>query len=167
VRLLLDLSALMTGLPPSFVDALVADGLPADAIARLADAFAARQVAPAVAPHLADPALSPAAKSLLVTAMTRFGAGTAAEWLPLAPWIASVHLKWWDLPSAETDLAGEAGDLLEGLLAAGFAGTLCSEWGGHEWQGLDVPAAGQAEAHRRLFEHRFGPLPTDFGTKTT
>jgi hypothetical protein len=167
VRLLLDLSVLMTALPPTYVDALAAEGVPRETIARLADAFAARSVAPVAGPSLADPALSPAAKSLLITAMTRFGHATAEEWLPLAPWIASVHLKWWDLPSAEADLAGETGRLLEGLAAAGFAGTVCSEWGGHEWEGSDVPAAEQVEAHRRLFEARFGPHSTDFGTKTT
>jgi hypothetical protein len=167
VRLLLDASALMAGLPPTYTDALRGEGVPADAVERLADAFGERRVAPEVLPHLADPALSPAAKSLLVTAMTRFGSRTAGEWLPLAPWIASVHLKWWDRDSAEADLAGETGALLEGLLEGGFAGTVCSEWGGHEWQGLDVPAAVESAAHRRLFEHRFRTFPTDFGTKTT
>lgn len=167
VRLLLDLSALMSGLPPTYVDALLAEGVAPERIARLADAFAARNVGSVVGPSLADPALSPAAKSLLVTAMTRFGHATAGEWLPLAPWIASVHLKWWDLPSAEADLAGETGALLDGLLAAGFEGAVCSEWGGHEWQGDDVPAAEQVAAHRRLFDARFRTASTDFGTKTT
>jgi hypothetical protein len=167
VRLLLDLSALMSGLPPTYVDALTADGVPPETIDRLAGAFAAGHVAPVVRPSLADPALSPAAKSLLITAMTRFGSATAEEWLPLAPWIASVHLKWWDLPSAEADLAGEAGALLDGLFGSGFDGAVCTEWGGHEWQGVDVPAAEQVQAHRRLFDARFRTASTDFGTKTT
>lgn len=167
VRLLLDLSALMSRLPPTYVDALLAEGVPPGTLARLAEAFAARRVGPLVGPSLTDPALSPAAKSLLVTAMTRFGHGTVDEWLPLAPWIASVHLKWWDLPSAEVDLADETGALLDGLFAAGFDGAVCSEWGGHEWQGADVSAAGQVEAHRRLFDARFRTAPIDFGTKTT
>ena len=167
VRLLLDISALMSGLPPTYADALAAEGVPPDTVARLAEAFATRRVGPMVGPALADPALSPAAKSLLVTALTRFGHATAEEWLPLGRWVASVHLKWWDLPSAQADLAGEAGALLEGLFAGGFSGAVCSEWGGHEWEGLDVPAAEQVRAHRRLFDERFRTVSTDFGTKTT
>jgi hypothetical protein len=167
VRLLLDLSALMGGLPPTYVDALRAEGLPPAAIERLAEAFPERRVAAEVLPRLGDPSLSPTAKALLVTAMTRFGAGRAAEWLPLAPWIASVHLKWWDLGSARADLDAEAGLLIRGLLDAGFAGALCGEWGGHEWEGLEVPAALRVEQHRRLVVARFGDFPIDFGTKPT
>jgi hypothetical protein len=57
--------------------------------------------------------------------------------------------------------------VLEGLLAAGFAGALCSEWGGHEWHGPDMAAAPQVDAHRRLVRDRFGADRVDFGTKTT
>jgi hypothetical protein len=98
VRLLLDLSALMSGLPPTYVDALTADGVPPETIDRL---------------------------------------------------------------------AGEAGALLDGLFGSGFDGAVCTEWGGHEWQGVDVPAAEQVQAHRRLFDARFRTASTDFGTKTT
>jgi hypothetical protein len=157
----------MGGLPPTYVDALRAEGLPPAAIERLAEAFPERRVAAEVLPRLGDPSLSPTAKALLVTAMTRFGAGGAAEWLPLAPWIASVHLKWWDLGSARADLDAEAGLLIRGLLDAGFAGALCGEWGGHEWEGLEVPAALRVEQHRRLVVARFGDFPIDFGTKPT
>ena len=144
----------MGGLPPTYVEALAREGLPPEALVRLADAFAERRVAPEVLPRLADPGTSAAARGLLITAMTRFGHGTAAEWLPLAPWIAGVHLKWWDLDSAADDLAGETGLLLEGLLAAGFAGTVCSEWGGHEWRTSDADTLALVAEHALLVTNR-------------
>jgi hypothetical protein len=167
VRLLLDTSALMSGLPATYVAALRAEGVPEALVERLAEALGSARVAPIVLPALADAAIPPAAKALLITAMTRFGASRAAAWEPLAPWIAAVHVKWWDLGSAAADLGAEAGAVIEGLLASGFDGTVCSEWGGHEWQGLEVGASGQVAAHLDLLRARFGRRPTDFSTKTT
>jgi hypothetical protein len=141
--------------------------VPEDLIERVAVAFPAHRVAPEVAPRLADPALSPAARSLLITAMIRFGARAPDQWLRHARWIASVHLKWWDLESAAADLAGGVGVLLDGLVADGFTGTVCSEWGGHEWEPLEVSAAVQSDAHHRLFEARTRSAEDDFRTKTT
>jgi len=159
IRLLLDTSALMSGLPGTYVAALRAEGVPEALVARLGEALASGRVAPLVLPALADPALSPAATALLITAMTRFGASRAASWLPLAPWIAAVHVKWWDLDSAADDLGAETGAVIEGLLASGFDGTVCSEWGGHEWQGIDIAASAQVPAHLDLLRARFGQRP--------
>lgn len=167
VRLLLDTSALMSGLPATYVAALRVHGVPGALVARLAEALASGRVAPVVLPALADPTLPPAAHALLITAMTRFGASRAASWLRLAPWIAAVHVKWWDLPSAAADLGAGAGAVIEGLLASGFDGTVCSEWGGHEWQGLEVAASAQVAAHLDLLLRRFGQGSADFSTKTT
>ncbi|MDH2444863.1 hypothetical protein QDR37_12980 [Amnibacterium sp. CER49] len=167
VRLLLDTSALMSGLPPSYVDAVRAEGVPGELLDRLADALAERRVAPVVLPALGDDSLTPAAHALLITALTRFGAAPASAWLPLAPWIAAVHVKWWDLESAARDLAGEAGAVIDGLLAAGLPGTVCSEWGGHEWQGLEVAARDQVAAHLTLLRNRFRATSPHFGTKPT
>lgn len=167
VRLLLDTSALMSGLPPTYVAALRAERVPHALVDRLGDALAERRVAPLVLPALRDDAITPLGHALLLTAMTRFGSSTAAAWLPLAPWIAAVHVKWWDRPSAAADLEAEAGAVIGGLLAAGFEGTVCSEWGGHEWQGLDTPAAAEVAAHLDLLRGRFGVGSADFSTKTT
>jgi sugar phosphate isomerase/epimerase len=167
VRFLLDTSALMTGLPPTYVEALHAAGMAEADTARLADAFAERRVPAVAGPLLADPATDPTLRSLLVTALTRFGSGTAPAWTPVLPWIASVHLKWWDPASAAVDLDGELGDLLDALLAAGFSGALCSEWGGHEWTSIGTSALERTLAHRRLVEARFGTGTIDFGMKTT
>ncbi|HEY8319281.1 MAG TPA: hypothetical protein VIG76_10655 [Amnibacterium sp.] len=152
--LLLDTSVLMGGLPPTYVEALAHEGLSSAVLDRLAEAFAARRVAPEVLPMLADPAVSAAARGPLITAMTRFGHGAAADWLPLASWIRGVHVKWWDLDSAANELAGETGLLLEGLLAAGFRGTVCSEWGGHEWMTSEADTAALLAAHARLLGER-------------
>jgi len=167
VRLLLDTSALMGGVPPTWLRALVDLGLPAGEADRVAAAFREGRVPQVVVPLLSDPSTSPALHGLLVTALTRFGSRTAAEWLTVAPWIASVHLKWWDLESAEADLATEVGAVLNGLLAAGFAGAVCSEWGGHEWLDDADAADVTRRPHRRLVEARFGEVVTDFGMKTT
>ena len=167
VRLLLDTSALMSGLPETYVTALRAAGVPSTLVDHLGEAVEAGRVAPLVLPALADPAVSPAAKGLLITAMTRFGASRAASWLPLARWIAAVHVKWWDLDSAAADLGAETGAVIDGLLASGFDGTVCSEWGGHEWQGIEAAASGQVAAHLDLLRARFGHGSTDFSTKTT
>jgi hypothetical protein len=167
VRLLLDTSALMSAVPPTWLRAIIALGLPADDAERIAAAFHEGRVPQAVVPLLADPSTLPALHGLLVTALTRFGSRTAADWLPLAPWIASVHLKWWDQESAEADLGAEVGAVLEGLFAAGFTGAVCSEWGGHEWEPGSVSGLERTRVHRRLVEARFGEALTDFGMKTT
>ena len=167
VRLLLDTSALMGGLPGTYASALRAERVPDALVERLGQALADGRVAPIVLPALADPAITPAGHALLLTAMTRFGSTRADEWSSLAPWIAAVHVKWWDLGSAAADLDGEAGAVLEGLLSAGFDGTVCSEWGGHEWMGLGTRAADQVAAHLALLRDRFRTRTDDFSTKTT
>ncbi|MGN6445229.1 hypothetical protein [Amnibacterium sp.] len=167
VRLLLDTSALMAGAPPGYLRALEVRGLPTSVVAGIAGAFRDGSLAARVLPLLADPSSSPEVHGLLVTALTRFGSTPAAAWLPLVPWIASVHLTWWDLESAEADLDGEVGAVLDSLFAAGFAGVVCSEWGGHEWEPASVSGLDRTRAHRRLVETRFRDASIDFGMKTT
>ena len=59
-----------------------------------------------------------------------------------------MHLKFWDLDDAEGRVSRPIGDIGAALRRTGFAGTLTSEWGGHEW--LDADAATMTRAHLAL-----------------
>ena len=66
----------------------------------------------------------------------------------ILPLVGAVHLKFWDLDDAGGRVSQPIRDIAAELAAVGFAGTLCSEWGGHEW--LDADAAAMTRAHLEL-----------------
>ena len=49
------------------------------------------------------------------------------------PWVGAFHLKFWDLEDSDGRVSAPIRDLGALLRGTEFAGTLCSEWGGHEW----------------------------------
>ena len=51
----------------------------------------------------------------------------------MLPLVGAFHLKFWDLDDADGRVSRPIRDLGGGARGTGFTGTLCSEWGGHEW----------------------------------
>ena len=47
--------------------------------------------------------------------------------------VSGVHLKFWDLDDSDGRISNPIREISSELAAVGFTGTLCSEWGGHEW----------------------------------
>jgi len=65
--------------------------------------------------------------------LVRFGRSDATVISDVLPWVGAFHLKFWDLDDADDRVSGPIRDLGALLRGTGFAGTFCSEWGGHEW----------------------------------
>jgi hypothetical protein len=76
----------------------------------------------------------------LVTAFVRMGHGRPEEWRPLLPWVRHVHAKFWDWELPDEHVVGPQARYLAELTAAGYDGSVSSEWGGSEWHGLEVDA---------------------------
>ena len=66
----------------------------------------------------------------------------------ILPLVGAFHLKFWDLDDADGRVSAPIRDLGAVLAGSDFAGTLCSEWGGHEW--LDADAADMTRRHLAL-----------------
>lgn len=84
--------------------------------------------------------------------VVRFGRSDARDLRPVLGLVSGIHLKFWDLEDDDDRVSQPVRDLVPELLAAGFAGTLCSEWGGHAW--LDDDPAVMTRGHLELV----GPL---------
>jgi len=69
----------------------------------------------------------------------------------ILPLVGAFHLKFWDLDDADSRVSAPIRDLgsLLAISGSGFAGTLCSEWGGHEWLD-DADAADVTRRHLAL-----------------
>ena len=66
----------------------------------------------------------------------------------ILPLVGAFHLKFWDLDDADRRVSAPIRDLGALLAGSDFEGTLCSEWGGHEW--LDDEAADMTRRHLAL-----------------
>jgi hypothetical protein len=78
----------------------------------------------------------------------RFGRSDAADLRDVLPLVGAFHLKFWDLDDSDGRVSQPIRDLGAELAGTAFAGTLCSEWGGHEW--IDADAATMTRAHLEL-----------------
>jgi hypothetical protein len=63
----------------------------------------------------------------------RFGRSDASELKGILPLVGAFHLKFWDLQDTDGRVSLPLKQLGRLLGEEGFAGTLTSEWGGHEW----------------------------------
>ncbi|MGN7799600.1 restriction endonuclease subunit R [Leifsonia sp. 22587] len=149
VRLLVDTSMIMPALPVTYLDAL-APSVPDALLARLTDAWLEPETLDAVVSHLRSGAVPPAAHALFMNLLIRFGRSTTEALRGILPLVGAFHLKFWDLDDADGRVSQPLRDL--GALlrdaAPGFAGTLCSEWGGHEW--LEADPTDLTRAHLAL-----------------
>lgn len=133
LRLLLDISMLMPALPETHLAELERGGVSADLVGRLRTDWADPATQGAVFAELGAGRVPPAVHTLFMDLVVRFGRSRVAEIVDVLPWVGAVHLKFWDLDDADDRVSAPIRELAPALRASGFAGTLCSEWGGHEW----------------------------------
>jgi hypothetical protein len=148
VRLLVDISMLMPALPVTYLERMAAAGLPADLLSRLTDGWRDPSTDEAVMMALRSGAVPPAAHTLFMNLVVRFGRSDTAELREVLPLVGAFHLKFWDLVDDDGRVSSPIRDLGALLAPAGFSGTLCSEWGGHEW--LDDDPTAMTRTHLAL-----------------
>ncbi|MFD5214278.1 restriction endonuclease subunit R [Microbacterium sp. NPDC058345] len=133
VRLLIDISMLMPSLPDSYLEVLRRGGVDGALLARLRTAWRDPETHDAVIDALRSGSVPPAVHTMFMNLVVRFGRSEASDLRDVLPWTAGVHLKFWDLDDTDGRITRPIAELGRELRVAGFAGTLCSEWGGHEW----------------------------------
>ncbi|MDQ1082120.1 MULTISPECIES: restriction endonuclease subunit R [Microbacterium] len=133
VRLLLDISMLMPALPVTYLDEIERGGLPADLVRRLRGEWRDPATHEAVLDQLRSGGVPGPIHTLYMNLLVRFGRSRVADLASVLPLVGAVHLKFWDLVDDDDRLSDPLRDVGTALAAAGFTGTLCSEWGGQEW----------------------------------
>jgi len=148
VRLLLDISMLMPALPVTYLEKLERGGLPADLVRRLRDEWRDPATHGAVIDVLRSGGVPGPVHTLYMNLLVRFGRSNVADLASVLPLLGALHLKFWDLDDADGRVSTPIREVGRALRATGFAGTLCSEWGGQEW--LDDDPWEMTERHLAL-----------------
>ena len=148
VRVLVDSSMLMPALPVTYLDALRAAGFERALLDRLTTGWRDPATIDVLVSTLRAGGVPPHAHALFMDMLVRFGRSDAEVLRDILPLIGAFHLKFWDLEDADGRVSNPIRDLGAELGRAGFAGTLCSEWGGHEW--LDADPGAMTRAHLAL-----------------
>ena len=140
---------LMPALPTTYLAELAQAGLPKALLTRLADEWRDPATTGAVVELLRSGAVPPAIHTLYMNLLVRFGRSHATDLRGILPLVGAFHLKFWDLDDADGRVSAPIRDLGALLAGSEFAGTLCSEWGGHEWL-VDADAADMTRRHLAL-----------------
>ncbi|MBM7505218.1 hypothetical protein ACFPER_13875 [Agromyces aurantiacus] len=148
LRVLIDCSMLMPALPVTYVVALEAAGLGRPLVERLVNGWRDPATVDVLFSTLRAGEVPPVAHALFMDMLVRFGRSDASVIRDILPLVGAFHLKFWDLDDADGRVSRPIRDLGAVLAGTDFAGTLCSEWGGHEW--LDADAAGLTRRHLAL-----------------
>jgi hypothetical protein len=93
VRLLVDISMLMPGLPPTYLEQLAAD-IPQDLLTRLAEEWRDPATAGAVVELLRSGAVPPAVHTLYMNLLVRFGRSHASDLRDILPLVGAFHVKF-------------------------------------------------------------------------
>lgn len=133
LRVLVDISMLMPALPASYLEELRRRGVPGELVTRLAEEWRDPATLEAVKALLHSGNVPPRVHTLFMNLVIRFGRSTASELRGILPLVGAFHLKFWDLDDGDGRVSQPLRDLGRLLGGNGFAGTLTSEWGGHEW----------------------------------
>ncbi|RFA08169.1 restriction endonuclease subunit R [Subtercola boreus] len=147
VRVLVDVSLLMPALPVSYLERLSAAGLPPDLLSRLDSEWRDPATGDAVTAFLRSGGVPASIHTLYMNLLIRFGRSPVDDLRGVLPLIGAFHLKFWDLDDTDARVSAPLADLARLLRSSGrpFAGTLTSEWGGHEWlDGVDATAVTRA-----------------------
>lgn len=139
IRILVDISMLMPALPPSYLERLRAGGVAADLVRRLETEWRSPDTHAAVVDVLRSGQVPPEVHTMYMNLIVRFGRSQASDLRDILPLTGAFHLKFWDLDDTDDRVSAPIRDLGEELRRTDFAGTLCSEWGGHEWVENETP----------------------------
>lgn len=146
LRVLVDTSMLMPALPVTYLERMTS--LPAELHARLREEWRDPATHEAVIAALRGGSVPPELRTTFMNLIVRFGRSTAADLRPILSLVGAVHLKFWDLDDTDGRVSTPIRELGSELARSGFAGALCSEWGGHDW--LDADATDMTRAHLAL-----------------
>ena len=133
LRVLVDISMLMPALPVTYLERLRQAAIAPDLLKRLAEEWPEPATADAVLCLLLAGGVSPHIHTLFMNLLIRFGRSRASDLECILPLVGAFHLKFWDLDDDGGRVSQPLQDLGSMLAREGFAGTLTSEWGGHEW----------------------------------
>jgi hypothetical protein len=131
--IVLDSSMVTPQLPVSYLEALGRADLPVGLLERVTTEWGTSETTAAVRDCLAAGQVPPHAMALYLTMVFRFGTWTVDDLEPFLPHVGAVQLKFWDLDDTDGRVTRPIADLRDALGRHGFAGTWCSEWGGHDW----------------------------------
>ena len=146
LRVLVDTSMLMPALPVTYLERMTS--LPAELHARLREEWRDPATHEAMIAALRGGSVPPELRTTFMNLIVRFGRSTAADLRPILSLVGAVHLKFWDLDDTDGRVSTPIRELGSELARSGFAGALCSEWGGHDW--LDADATDMTRAHLAL-----------------
>jgi len=133
IRVLVDISMLMPALPVSYLGELEQGGLAPDLMRRLAHDWRDPATTDAVLDLLLTGKVPPRIHTLFMNLLIRLGRSSARDLQDILPLVGAFHLKFWDLDDDGGRVSQPLRELGVLLSRHGFAGTLTSEWGGHEW----------------------------------
>ena len=148
LRVLLDTSMTMPAPPVTYLDALERAGADGTTVRAAAESWSDPAGRRLLRQQLAENRVPPSVVPLCMTLLVRFGTRTVEDLEALLPLVGAVHLKFWDLEDDDGRVRAPLRALGAALRRHGFSGTLCSEWGGHDWLAED--AAAMTAAHLRL-----------------
>ena len=123
----------MPAVPESYLAQLQNGGVPSELIDTLRHQWRDPETVGAIVDLLRSGGVPASVHTLYMDMLVRFGRSEATVIADLLPWIGAFHLKFWDLDDSDDRVSGPIRDLAALLRGTGFDGTLCSEWGGHEW----------------------------------
>lgn len=148
IRLLVDISMFMPALPPSYLEELRSGGVLETLLTRLENDWRDPATHGAVIDLLRSGVVPPQVHTLFMNLLVRFGRSDVAELPSVLPLVGAFHLKFWDLDDSDGRVSAPIRELGALLSTSDFSGSLCSEWGGHEW--LDDDPSTITRDHRRL-----------------
>ena len=90
----------------------------------------------------------PQVHTLYMNLLVRFGRSSTDALRGILSLVGAFHLKFWDLDDTDDRVSQPLRDVGSLLRRSRFTGTLCSEWGGHEW--LDADATDLTRRHLAL-----------------
>ncbi|WP_285115624.1 hypothetical protein [Leifsonia sp. fls2-241-R2A-40a] len=142
----------MPALPISYLDTL-GPSLPAELLRRLSEGWLDPDTLEAVVTHLRSGSVPAEVHALYMDLLVRFGRSPVSVLRDILPLVGAFHLKFWDLDDDGHRVSQPLRELGAILRAWDFAGTLCSEWGGHGW--LDDDPADMTREHLALARSAF------------
>ena len=140
VRLLVDISMFMPAVPESYLARLEAGGVPKELIHVLRRRWRDPATVGAIVGLLRSGGVPASVHTLYMDLLVRFGRSDVTVIADVLPWVGAFHLKFWDLDDSDDRVSGPIRDVATLLRGTDFAGTFCSEWGGHEWLDDDPTA---------------------------
>lgn len=132
LRVLVDCSMFMPSLPVTYLEVLREGGVPESLLTRLETEWRSPEAHSAVVDLLRSGGVPPAVHTLFMNLIVRFGRSEPSAIRPILASVGAFHLKFWDLENTDTQVTAPLRALRDEL-GGTFTGTLCSEWGGHEW----------------------------------